>query len=53
VPTREPRDDVGGTPFAFYDDYRRCQDCGRVCWKGTHDERLCRLLDAALQADAP
>lgn len=32
----------------LYDDYRRCLDCGRVYWKGTHHERLRRLLDAAL-----
>ncbi len=31
----------------LYDDYRRCQDCGRVYWKGTHYERLRRMLDAA------
>ncbi len=35
----------------FYDDYRRCLDCGRVYWKGTHYERLRRLLDAALEED--
>jgi uncharacterized protein len=33
----------------LYDDYRRCLDCGRVYWKGTHYERLRRLLDKALQ----
>jgi uncharacterized protein len=29
----------------LYDDYRRCADCGRVYWKGTHFERLRGLLD--------
>lgn len=33
----------------LHDDYRRCGDCGRVYWKGTHYERLSRLLDEALQ----
>jgi uncharacterized protein with PIN domain len=36
-----------------HDDYRRCRDCGRVYWKGTHYERLTRLLDAAFRDDAP
>jgi hypothetical protein len=31
-----------------HDDYRRCTACGRVYWKGTHYERLQRLLDQAL-----
>jgi uncharacterized protein len=30
------------------DEYRRCTGCGRVYWKGTHYERLSRLLTEAL-----
>ncbi len=32
----------------LHDDYRRCLECGRVYWKGTHYSRLKRLLDEAL-----
>jgi uncharacterized protein len=32
----------------LHDDYRRCTGCGRVYWKGTHYERLSRLLTEAL-----
>jgi uncharacterized protein with PIN domain len=32
----------------IYDDDRRCLDCGRVYWKGTHYTRLSRLLEAVL-----
>jgi hypothetical protein len=34
----------------LHDDYRRCADCGRVYWKGTHYTRLERVLDEALQS---
>jgi hypothetical protein len=32
----------------FHDEYRRCAACGRVYWKGTHYERLRRLLEDTL-----
>ncbi len=33
-----------------HDHFRRCIGCGRVYWRGSHYERLCRLL-AHLEAD--
>jgi hypothetical protein len=51
VSREEAGDRVPPRSRQFYDDYRRCQDCGRVYWKGTHYERLRRLLDAAFEDD--
>jgi uncharacterized protein with PIN domain len=33
---------------AGYDDFRRCQSCGQVYWKGTHYERMRRFLERVL-----
>jgi uncharacterized protein with PIN domain len=33
-----------------YDDFVRCDSCGRVYWKGSHYERMQRLVRAALAA---
>jgi uncharacterized protein with PIN domain len=27
--------------------FRKCRDCGRVYWPGTHYERMCRIIEAA------
>jgi uncharacterized protein len=48
VSREEVADRVPPRSRQFYDDYRRCLDCGRVYWKGTHYERLSRLLDEVL-----
>ena len=32
----------------YYDEFRRCQDCGQVYWRGTHYRRLVEFVDAAL-----
>ena len=37
----------------LHEDFRRCADCGRVYWKGTHYDRLQRLLDDALAGREP
>jgi uncharacterized protein len=28
----------------YYDDFRRCPDCGAVYWKGSHHARMARLI---------
>jgi uncharacterized protein with PIN domain len=48
VAREEVADRVPPRSRQFYDDYRRCLDCGRVYWKGTHYERLSRLLEEVL-----
>ena len=29
----------------YYDEFRRCEGCGRIYWKGSHYERMRRLVD--------
>lgn len=33
----------------FYDDFRQCQGCGKIYWKGTHYQRMQRLIDGVLK----
>jgi len=35
-----------------HDEFRQCSDCGRVYWKGSHYERLARLVEE-LRGSAP
>jgi uncharacterized protein with PIN domain len=32
----------------YYDEFRRCEECGRVYWKGSHYERLLSLIERVL-----
>lgn len=34
----------------YYDEFRRCQACDRIYWKGSHYERMERFIDQVLQA---
>lgn len=34
-----------------YDEFRRCPDCGRVYWKGSHYDALRRVVDAVRRSD--
>lgn len=38
--------------YAAFDEYRRCPDCARVYWSGTHHERLVELVRELLDAVA-
>jgi uncharacterized protein len=46
------REDVAGRvpPYTFrvHDTYGICPDCGAIYWKGTHHERMSRLIEATL-----
>lgn len=46
------REDVAGRvpPYTFrtHDAYGICPDCGAIYWKGTHHERMSRLIEATL-----
>jgi len=37
--------------FLVYRDFKRCADCGRVYWAGSHQPRLERLVELARQSD--
>jgi len=32
-----------------YDEFRQCDDCGQVYWKGTHYEKMCEFLDGLMK----
>lgn len=34
----------------YYDEFHRCEMCGRVYWRGSHYERMTRIVDAVLSA---
>jgi uncharacterized protein with PIN domain len=34
----------------YYDEFRHCTACGKIYWKGSHYQRMQRLIDRALQA---
>jgi uncharacterized protein with PIN domain len=35
----------------YYDEFRTCQGCGRVYWKGSHYQRMQRLIERILTQD--
>lgn len=35
----------------YYDEFHRCPACGRVYWKGSHYERMARLVEEVLGPD--
>ncbi|MCG8364490.1 MAG: Mut7-C RNAse domain-containing protein [Pseudanabaenales cyanobacterium] len=34
----------------YYDEFRICQDCDQIYWKGFHYARMQRLIDDGLQS---
>ena len=36
----------------YYDEFRRCQSCHKIYWKGSHYQRMQRLIERVLQEDA-
>jgi hypothetical protein len=36
----------------YYDDFRRCADCGQVFWQGSHHTRMQQLVAALLSRDS-
>jgi len=37
---------------AAHERFRRCPGCNRVYWEGSHYERLCRMIEGALESDS-
>ncbi len=33
----------------FYDEFRTCQECGQIFWKGSHVQRMERLIDWVME----
>ncbi len=40
------RDQLPPKTKQYFEDFRRCKDCGQVYWRGSHFERMRRLIDA-------
>jgi uncharacterized protein len=34
----------------YYDDFKQCQDCGKIYWRGSHYERMEQFLDQLRQS---
>ncbi|NLE75657.1 MAG: hypothetical protein GX605_02745, partial [Chloroflexi bacterium] len=37
----------------YYTEFRRCQGCGQVYWKGSHYRRMQRRIDEILRQACP
>ncbi len=37
----------------YYSDFRQCQDCGQVYWKGSHFEKLERFINSLFEGAVP
>jgi hypothetical protein len=35
----------------YYDEFRRCQDCGRIYWPGSHFQRMKQFIEGVMQAE--
>lgn len=36
-----------------FDDYSSCSECGKIYWRGSHDDELTRVIDAVQRSDIP
>jgi uncharacterized protein with PIN domain len=48
VPKEAIRDRLPPHTAQYYDEFRMCQVCGQIYWKGSHYERMQRLIDEVL-----
>jgi uncharacterized protein with PIN domain len=37
----------------YYNDFRHCQGCDKVYWKGSHYQRMLQVVDQALKNACP
>jgi uncharacterized protein with PIN domain len=49
VPKETVEDDVPARTFQYVHEYYRCDQCGKVFWKGTHWPRLKQIIRIATQ----
>jgi len=52
VPKAEILDQLEPKTRRYYDDFRRCQSCGKIYWKGSHYDRMAAKLSRALGPEA-
>jgi len=48
IAKEEVREVVPAKAYENYEDFYRCKRCGKVLWRGTHWDRICRTLDEAV-----
>jgi len=39
------RNDIPAYVFEIHNDFKKCPECGRVFWKGTHYEQIKKVID--------
>jgi len=49
VPEEEIRDSLPPKVRESFHEFRRCRDCGRIYWKGSHYHRMTALIDDVLR----
>jgi len=37
--------------LSVYSEFMQCQNCGRICWKGTHYQRMVQFIDRILEIE--
>ena len=47
VPKEEVADQIPEATSIYYDDFWRCQGCGKVYWRGAHWRRIEKTLEEA------
>ena len=49
IPKSEAHDKVPEKSYNFYTDFSRCPNCDKIYWRGTHTERILRMLKTITQ----
>ena len=49
IPKSEAHGKVPEKSYNFYTDFSRCPNCGKIYWRGTHTERILRMLKTITQ----
>ena len=49
IPKSEAQGKVPDKSYNFYADFSRCPNCGKIYWRGTHTERVLRMLKTITQ----
>ena len=50
VDKAEIADQLPAKTADYYDEFRRCQNCRKIYWRGSHYEQMDRFIDHLLQA---
>jgi uncharacterized protein with PIN domain len=53
IPKSAAQGKVPEKSYNFYTDFSRCPNCGKIYWRGTHTERVLRMLKTITQQHEP